>query len=202
MLLGGAEVDKAASPRFVTVNPCESCFALLSGYDEYFGFLQVVSNLTEMTDERLYPNLIHDPERLEAMRTIQPPEITSGVKGGALKVEQSIKTIDDISKMDQKFADYSDSFIRRAGKKNEPFYLIHSFSRLHNDNYPAPGYAGKSPAKYPYKDGVIEVDDIVGRLMKTLKDTGQLENTVVFFTSDNGISQKQTIGYAFGIVFL
>ena len=32
----------------------------------------------------------------------------------------------------------------------------------------------------------MEVDDIVGRLMKVLKDTGQLENTFVFFTSDNG----------------
>lgn len=167
----------------------EGAYPQQNGYDEYFGFLQVVSNLSEMTDERLYPNLIHDPERLEAMRSIQPPEITSGVKGGPLKVEQSIKTIDDISRMDQKFADYSDGFIRRAGKKNEPFYLVHSFSRVHNDNYPAPGYAGKSPAKYPYKDGVVEVDDIVGRLMKTLKDTGQLENTVVFFTSDNGANE-------------
>jgi arylsulfatase A-like enzyme len=71
----------------------------------------------------------------------------------------------------------------------KPFYLVHAFSRLHNDNYPAPGYAGKSPAAYPYKDAVIEVDDIVGRIMKTLKDTGQLENTLVFFTSDNGANE-------------
>jgi arylsulfatase A-like enzyme len=33
------------------------------------------------------------------------------------------------------------------------------------------------------------VDDIVGRLMQTLKDTGQLENTFVFFTSDNGANE-------------
>ena len=41
----------------------------------------------------------------------------------------------------------------------------------------------------PYEDAVIEVDDIVGRLMKTLEDSGQLENTFVFFTSDNGANE-------------
>jgi arylsulfatase A-like enzyme len=66
---------------------------------------------------------------------------------------------------------------------------MHAFSRVHNDNYPAPGYAGKSPAGLPYKDAVVEVDDIVGRLINTLKETGQLDNTLVFFTSDNGANE-------------
>lgn len=158
-----------------------------NGYDEYYGILPVVSNMTEMLDERIYPNLVNNPELNAKLKAIQPPEITSGVEGGPLKVEQKLKNLDDIRELDQQFADYSDSFIRR--NKDKPFYLVHSFSRLHNDNYPAEGYKGKSPAKFPYKDGVIEVDDIVGRLMKTLKDTGQLENTLVFFTSDNGANE-------------
>jgi arylsulfatase len=33
---------------------------------------------------------------------------------------------------------------------------------------------------------VIEVDDIVGRIINALHETGQAENTLVFFTSDNG----------------
>ena len=33
---------------------------------------------------------------------------------------------------------------------------------------------------------MVEVDDIVGRLTKTLEETGQADNTFVFFTSDNG----------------
>ena len=45
---------------------------------------------------------------------------------------------------------------------------------------------GRSPAKLPYRDAVVEVDDIVGRLLKTLEETGQADNTFVFFTSDNG----------------
>jgi arylsulfatase A-like enzyme len=63
---------------------------------------------------------------------------------------------------------------------------VHAFSKVHFFNIPAEGYAGRSPAGTPYRDGVVEVDDVVGRLLKTLKDTGQLDNTFVFFTSDNG----------------
>ena len=46
--------------------------------------------------------------------------------------------------------------------------------------------SASSPAKHPYKDTIIELDDIVGRLIETLRETGQLENTLVIITSDNG----------------
>ena len=106
-----------------------------------------------------------------------------------VEVIEEIKSTDDMAKLDQKFADYSDDFIRRSAKEQQPFFLIHAFSRLHNDNYPAPGYAGKSPAAFPYKDAVVEVDDIVGRIMATIRETGQLENTFVFLASDNGANE-------------
>jgi len=159
------------------------------GYDEYLGILSVASEMTQAVDVRLYPDLLNKPERVEALRKLVLPEITAGKKGQPLEVVKEIQSTDDMARLDQRFANYSDDFIRRAAKRRQPFYLIHSFSRLHNDNYPAPGYAGKSPAAYPYKDGVVEVDDIVGRLMDTVKETGQLENTFVFFASDNGANE-------------
>ncbi|MCM2311260.1 MAG: sulfatase-like hydrolase/transferase, partial [Steroidobacteraceae bacterium] len=36
------------------------------------------------------------------------------------------------------------------------------------------------------KDVMVQLDDIAGRLVATLKETGELENTLVFVTSDNG----------------
>jgi len=156
------------------------------GYDEYLGILSVASEMTQAVDVRLYPDLLNKPERVKALRKLVLPQVTAGKKGQELEVIEEIKSTDDMAKLDQTFADYSDQFIRRTVKQKKPFFLIHAFSRLHNDNYPAPGYAGKSPAAFPYKDAVVEVDDIVGRLMETVKQTGQLENTFVFFTSDNG----------------
>lgn len=92
----------------------------------------------------------------------------------------------NIASLDQDFAEYSEQFIRRATASGQPFYLMHAFAKVHFDNYPAAAFKGKSPAMYPYKDAVIEVDDIVGRLIKVLEATGQAQNTLVFFTSDNG----------------
>jgi arylsulfatase A-like enzyme len=159
------------------------------GYDEYLGILSVASEMTQALDVRLYPDLLNKPERVKALRKLVLPQMTAGNKGQPGKVVKEIESTEDMAQLDQKFADFSDDFIRRSVKREQPFYLIHSFSRLHNDNYPAAGYAGRSPAAFPYKDAVVEVDDIVGRIMNTLKETGQLENTFVFFTSDNGANE-------------
>ncbi|MGC1481964.1 MAG: arylsulfatase, partial [Chthoniobacterales bacterium] len=159
------------------------------GYDEYYGILSVISDFSQQLDKRLYPDLVLDPERLAALQELSQPDLTKGIKGGPLEVAERLTSTDELGQIDQKFADYSDDFIRRAVADEQPFYLIHSFGRLHNDTYPAEGYEGKSLAKFPYRDAMIEVDDIVGRLLKTLEETGQTENTFVFFTSDNGANE-------------
>lgn len=158
------------------------------GYDEYLGILSVSSEFSQGLDARLVPNLVLKPERMAALKKVSRSAITAGKRGELAQVLEPIDSIEALAQIDQKFANFSEDFIRRSVKAQKPFYLIHSFSRVHNDNYPAKGYAGKSPAGFPYKDAVVEVDDIVGRLMQTLKDTGQLDNTLVFFTSDNGPS--------------
>ena len=133
------------------------------GYDEYFGILTVTSELSQQVDQRLYPDLLLRPDRLKAVNDIAPAEITKGRKGGPLEVDRRIRNTDDLSRLDQHFADFSDGFIRRQATAQKPFYLMHSFARLHNDNFPAPGYAGKSLAGFPHRDAIVEVDDIIGR---------------------------------------
>ena len=114
------------------------------GYDEYFGILTVTSELSQQVDQRLYPDLLLRPDRLKAVNDIAPAEITKGRKGGPLEVDRRIRNTDDLSRLDQHFADFSDGFIRRQATAQKPFYLMHSFARLHSsDNFPAPGYAGK-----------------------------------------------------------
>ena len=95
-------------------------------------------------------------------------------------------TIDVISECDDKFATYSENFIKKMAKGDQPFFLYHCTRGAHVKNYPSAKFKGKSPAKYPYKDCIVEMDDILGRLVKTLDDTKQLENTLIFVLSDNG----------------
>ncbi|MEI2690052.1 MAG: sulfatase-like hydrolase/transferase [Anaerolineae bacterium] len=90
------------------------------------------------------------------------------------------------AELDEMFTTYSEDFIKRMADSDQPFFLYHCSRGNHFKNYPNPKYKGKSPAKYPYKDCIIELDDSVGRLVKALEDTGQLENTLIFVTSDNG----------------
>ena len=157
------------------------------GYDDFFGFYMVVSEYSAYMDVRRYPELVTKPDRVKAFRSSGAVEaLVEARKGQAPKTVKPLEQMDDLANCDQDFANYSVDFIKRAAQDKQPFYLIHAFSKVHFDNYPAKGYQGKSAAGTPYRDGVVEVDDIVGRVMQTLRDSGQLENTFVFFTSDNG----------------
>lgn len=156
------------------------------GYDEFFGFLGVCDQYTEWRDPAIMPEIANKPEMRELLKDVPfNHNLVTAKKGEKLQRVKEI-TIPVLANLDQEFADYSVDFIKRSTKQDKPFFLIHAFSKVHYDNYPADGYAGKSPSGFPYKDAVIEVDDIVGRIIETLKETGQAENTLVFLSSDNG----------------
>lgn len=157
------------------------------GYDEFHGFLSVVSEYTQYMDKAKYPQLMLDTERLKTFKGLSEYNaVVDGKKGGDLKIAYALETPQQMGNVDQDFANWSIDFIKRSAQAKKPFYLVHAFAKVHFDNYPADGYQGKSASKLPYKDAVVEVDDIVGRLVQTLKDNGLEDNTLVFFTSDNG----------------
>jgi arylsulfatase len=72
----------------------------------------------------------------------------------------------------------------------KPFFLYYNTRGCHFDNYPNQHYAGRSPARTTYSDCMVEMDDIFARLQRVLAETGQLENTLILFTSDNGPEQE------------
>ncbi|MHB1516924.1 MAG: sulfatase-like hydrolase/transferase [Acidimicrobiales bacterium] len=74
----------------------------------------------------------------------------------------------------------------QPAEERTPWFLYHCTRGAHFDNYPHQRFLGSSPAKHPYKDTIVELDDIVGRLVTALEVTGQMEDTVVFLSSDNG----------------
>jgi arylsulfatase len=106
-------------------------------------------------------------------------------KGGeATNVEEV--TIPVLSLLDEKWCQYSTDFIQRMAKKDQPWLLYHCTRGAHFDNYPHEKFLGKSPARHPYKDTILEMDEIIGRLVETLRATDQLEDTLIFISSDNG----------------
>ncbi len=69
--------------------------------------------------------------------------------------------------------------------ENAPFFLYFPLTAPHTPIAPAKEFIGKSDA-YRYGDYVVEVDWAVGEVMDALERTGQADNTLVVFTSDNG----------------
>lgn len=58
-------------------------------------------------------------------------------------------------------------------------------------DYATPGWGAVKRAIRNYHECVMAIDENVGRLMKTLEETGQIENTVVIFTGDQGLAHGQ-----------
>src|SRR5262249_16226152 len=106
-------------------------------------------------------------------------------KGGTLSEVEEV-TIPVLSELDEKWCRYSSDFIERQAGSDRPWLLYHCTRDAHFDNYPHEKYLGKSPAKHPYKDTMLELDAIMGRLIETLRETDQLEDTLIFVSSDNG----------------
>ena len=59
----------------------------------------------------------------------------------------------------------------------------------HTPILPIKEYQGKSGLN-PYGDFVLMVDDMVGKVMKALKDAGVDDNTILVFSTDNGCSPQ------------
>ncbi|MDO6761327.1 arylsulfatase [Tamlana sp. 2_MG-2023] len=86
--------------------------------------------------------------------------------------------------------DMADHFLVEAQNyvkqhKNEPFFLYYALQQPHVPRTPHPRFAGKSGLG-PRGDVILEADWVIGEFMKTLKEEGVLENTLVVFSSDNG----------------
>ena len=81
------------------------------------------------------------------------------------------------------YTERSVSFIKRH--KNKPFFLYLAHSMPHVPIHVSDKFKGKSK-QGPYGDVIMEIDWSVGEILKTLKQNGLDENTIVMFASDNG----------------
>ncbi|HEY2379078.1 MAG TPA: sulfatase-like hydrolase/transferase [Gemmatimonadaceae bacterium] len=158
------------------------------GYDDYMGFLGVSDMYTEWRDTYFNPEVALSPSRFRMME--EDPFNHDEVHCSTANHEkcESVRTIDltYIKDLDKHWMDYSVSFLRRMKDSKQPFFLYHATRGCHFDNYPSDEWAGKSRARTVFSDCMVHMDYILGQLVKTLEETGQLENTLIFLTSDNG----------------
>jgi arylsulfatase A-like enzyme len=85
------------------------------------------------------------------------------------------------------FAREARAFIgRNAGK---PFFLYLPLTSPHTPIAPSERFRGKSPIG-PYGDFIMETDWVVGEVLAELDARGIADDTLLFFTTDNGCSPQ------------
>ncbi len=78
-------------------------------------------------------------------------------------------------------------YIKRQQAAGKPFFCWYNSTRMHLRTHVRAEHRGRyKHGDSEYIDGMIEHDDTVGTLLKTLDDLGIADNTIVVYTSDNG----------------
>ncbi|MEC9095372.1 MAG: arylsulfatase [Planctomycetota bacterium] len=99
-------------------------------------------------------------------------------RGG--KVSPDFRHIDVLPKTAEKAVEW---LLKQ--KADQPFFLYFPLSAPHTPWLPTDTHRGKAKAGY-YGDFVNQCDAVVGQVMAALEKTGQVENTLLIVTSDNG----------------
>ncbi len=105
---------------------------------------------------------------------------------GPLTLERS-KTVDE--EISSKVIDFIDR--NAPAKTGKPFFVWYNPARMHVTTMLSPKYqemVGESGGKDwgVNEAGMKQLDDNVGYVLKKLEDLGELDNTIVVFTTDNG----------------
>jgi len=99
------------------------------------------------------------------------------------RVIEQIETIDMLPRLGARAV----SHLATCAKSDAPFFLYLPLTSPHTPIVPSAEWKGKSGLG-DYADFVMQTDAIVGDVLAALDQHGLAENTLVFFTSDNGCS--------------
>jgi arylsulfatase len=151
------------------------------GFDEFFGNLYHL-NAEQEPEMPYWPS--NDPQfvKVYAPRGVLHTYADGKIEDTGPLTMKRMETIDD--ETTGACMDWMDKQVK-AGK---PFFSWMNFTRMHIFTHVRPEYIGKAGLGkgYEYADGMWEMDQNVGKLLKKLDDLGIANNTIVLFTTDNG----------------
>ena len=152
------------------------------GFDLFFGNLYHLNAEEEMEN----PDYPKDPAFSKKFGTRGVLDATAD---GQIR-DTGPLTSSRMETVESELLERSLQFMDNAVENEKPFFLWHNTTRMHNWTHLREEYANKTGLGL-YPDGMLELDYVVGELLKKLDDLGIADNTIVIFTSDNG-AQKMT----------
>ena len=147
------------------------------GFDEFFG------NLYHLNAEE-EPENIDYPKDPEFRKKYGPRGVIHSYADGKIEdtgplTRKRMETVDDET------ASAAIDFMGRAVKADKPFFVWWSATRMHFRTHVKPELQGSTGISN-YADGMVEHDNHVGELLKAVDKLGIEDNTIVFYSTDNG----------------
>ncbi len=165
------------------------------GFDEFFGYLYHLDamedpahpNYPQALKDTIGPrNMLHTWATDEDNPTVQP----RWGKIGKQKIEDAgtlypkrMETVDD------EILDLSLKFVDKARAADKPFFLWLNPTRMHVVTHLSEKYNSMRTPENGWsiqEAGMAQLDDVVGSVMKYLKDNGLENDTIIAFSTDNG----------------
>ncbi|MEH2700985.1 sulfatase-like hydrolase/transferase [Rhizobium leguminosarum bv. viciae] len=153
------------------------------GFDEFFGNLYHL-NAEEEPEAPYWPK--DDAEFLKAYspRGVIKASADGKIEDSGPLTKKRMETIDDetsAAAMD---------FMDRQVKAKKPFFTWMNATRMHVFTHVRESMRGQSGmVGNEYADGMVEHDQMVGKILKKLEELGITDNTIVVYTTDNGPNQ-------------
>jgi arylsulfatase A-like enzyme len=153
------------------------------GFDEFFGNLYHL-NAEEEPERPYYPKNDTAWVKANAPRGVIHSYADGRVQDTGPLTAKRMETIDDET------TQAAIDFMTRQAKANKPFFVWMNTTRMHFATHVRPSMLGQSgmPGN-EYADGMVEHDNDVGKLLKTLDDLKLADKTIVVYTTDNGPNQ-------------
>ena len=144
------------------------------GFDYFYG-------IPASLDMQPYVYVVND--RVEAL----PTATTEGMNGKAFYRAGPMQPDFDHEQTLHVLKEKAIAWLQGQEKEDAPFFLYFPLPAPHTPILPTKEFQGKSSVN-EYGDFVMQVDALVGDVVKTLKATGKFENTLFIFSTDNGCS--------------
>jgi arylsulfatase A-like enzyme len=153
----------------------------MHGFDEYFGSLYHL-NASEEPENFDYPK---NPEFLKKFGPRGVIRSKADGRGGQTIEDTGPLTKKRMETIDEETLAAAKDFIARQKNGNTPFFCWWNATRMHFRTHVKAANRGKS-GQDEYSDGMVEHDGMVGELLKLVDDLGLANDTIVFYSTDNG----------------
>ena len=151
------------------------------GFDEFFGNLYHLNAEEEPENEDYFKN----PELRKkfgprgVIHSWAKPDGTQKIEDTGPLTKKRMETVDDET------SEAAIAFIEKAHKDGTPWFIWWSGTRMHFRTHVKDALRGIS-GQDEYADGMVEHDMHIGKFLEKLDQLGISDNTIVFYSTDNG----------------